>query len=101
MGVITMKMISSTRTTSTRGVTLMSPLGPGFDLPACIALLRSGKEIEDLGLDGVDVGLQVVDAAVEVVEDPDGGDGDEESERGRDERFGDSSRDRAETAGAG
>src|SRR5438876_625420 len=79
-GVTTMKMMSSTSTTSTRGVTLMSFLGPLL-ADACILLLRPGEEVDDLRLDGVHVGLKVFDAPVEVVVDPHRRDGDQEAER--------------------
>src|SRR5436190_15793667 len=62
--------------------------------------LRTREEVEDLRLDRVDVDLELLDASVEVVEDPHGGDGDEETEGGRDERLGDAGRDRAETTSA-
>src|SRR5438552_22101 len=88
-GVTTMKMIRRTRTTSTRGVTLMSPLGPRVCLAGCILGLRTHEEVDDFRLDRVDVDVQVLDPSVEVVEQPDGRDGDEEAERGRDERLGD------------
>src|SRR5688572_5451812 len=83
MGVMTMKMIRSTRTTSTRGVTLMSPFGP-LAPPvlrlACMRLARPQEPVEDVRLDGVDVDLELLHASVEVVEDPDGRDGHEQPE---------------------
>src|SRR6185503_13130522 len=89
IGVITMKMISNTSTTSTRGVTLMSFLGPGSCLGPCMTLLRTREEVDDLGLDRVDVGVQLVDAPVEVVVHPHRRDGDDEAEGRHDERLGD------------
>src|SRR5262249_46713761 len=45
--------------------------------------------------------VEVLDAAGQVVVEPDGRDGHDEAERRLDERFRDTGRDRAETAGAG
>src|SRR5437764_448147 len=86
-GVMTMKMMSRTRTTSTSGVTLMSAFSPAFcSLPTelchrCLIMrpcflhevdrhFRSGVR----HLDG-----EAVDAVLEVVVGPDRGDGDEEA----------------------
>src|SRR5512141_1932964 len=116
-GVITMKMMSSTRTTSTSGVTLMSLLTPL--LPMSIDTIRSPsprgllaahgglgltflEEVVDELVGGVvDVDLHVLDAVRQIVEHHDGRDRHEEAEGGRDERFRDAGRHGAETARAG
>src|SRR5947207_800889 len=128
-GVTTMKMMSSTRTTSTSGVMLMSfltPLEPPTAIPmalcqssrgelgAPVLLARRHRTAADvflLQLGGDDVEQLVrrlrdvdgagVDPAGEVVEHHDRRDGDEEAEGRRDEGLGDTGRDGAEAAGAG
>src|SRR5882672_4476709 len=99
MGVTTMKMIRSTRHTSTRGVTLMSDLtSPAEPLPTCMGshplsphrdVLLLDEEVHQFGGGVVHLEDEVVHPAGEDVEDPDRRDGDEESEGGRDQRLGD------------
>src|SRR5215213_4445426 len=103
MGVTTMKMISSTRQTSTSGVTLMSEFSPALvNLPAelchCLRFIPGPRFLQEVDghlrtrvrhLDG-----EAVDAVLEVVVRPDRRDGDEEAEGGGDERLGDTGRDR-------
>src|SRR6185295_17650370 len=108
-GVTTMKMISSTRQTSTRGVTLMSPRTPL--VPKMSALLaRLGRniagplllheEVDQLRGGVRHLDLQALDPAGEVVEHPGGRDGHEEAERGGDERFRDTGGHGGDTARA-
>src|SRR5688572_24529519 len=108
MGVTTMKMIRSTRQTSTSGVTLMSDVRAAWlSLPSELTLddrfviagsdflhevdghLRSGVR----HLDG-----EAVDAVLEVVVCPHRGDGHEEAAGGGEERFCDTGRDRGDAA---
>src|SRR5688572_8582976 len=115
MGVTTMKMIRSTRQTSTSGVTLMSPFtSSGLPPPApnAMSLLLRGASLDRarLVLDEVvdqlrrrvrHLHLETLDLAHEVVVHPHRGDGDEQPERGRCQGLGDPGRHGAETAGTG
>src|SRR5579863_5206553 len=90
MGVITMKIISSTSMTSTSGVTLISDtaagaLGLWAMLPSPAAALQ--EVINQLGRRVVHLHVEGLDLAGEVVVDPDGRDGDEEANGGRDQSF--------------
>src|SRR6185295_42919 len=101
-----MKMISSTRHTSTRGVTLMSPFTPAtklglWCLGRMLAPLPLHEEVDQLGGGVRHLQLQPLEPAGEVVEHPRRRDGDAEAEGGGDERLGDTGRHRAETARAG
>src|SRR5258708_6851946 len=112
MGVMTMKMMRSTSTTSTSGVTLISartaPLAWRFETrrrgrggsPGCggrggsgltSSGSRSGVALEDrvdeLGRRLVDVDRDVVEAGREIVVEPDGQDRDAEAHGRRDERL--------------
>src|SRR6266571_6373259 len=110
MGVTTMKMIRSTRHTSTSGVTLMSDLtSPAEPLPTCMGpyplppdrdVLLLDEVVHQLGGRVVHFKDEVVHSAGEDVEDPDRRDRDEESEGGRDQRLGDPRGDRSQTAGS-
>src|SRR5262245_65359034 len=97
MGVTTMKMISSTRHTSTRGVTLMSLLTPAtisglLCLGSMLAPLPLHEEVDHLGRGVRHLELQPLELAGEVVEHPGRRDGDAEAEGGGDERLGDTGR---------
>src|SRR5688500_3864215 len=113
MGVTTMKMMSRTRQTSTRGVTLMSPLtSSGLPPPAPNAIDQSSSDprprarlilhevVDQLRRRIRHLDLKALDFVQEVVVEPDGRNRDEQSECGRAERFGDSCGDGTETAGA-
>src|SRR5438067_1355223 len=115
IGVATMKMMSSTRTTSTRGVTLMSPLtSSGLPPPAPNATALSPHRGCGAGVDASLVLDEVVDElrrgighldgetidfVQEVVVEPDRRNGHEQAEGGGDERFGDTGRNGAQSAG--
>src|SRR5687767_10385751 len=107
MGVTTMKMIRSTRQTSTSGVTLMS------DVRAAWLSLPSELTLADFFIAGSDFLHEVdghlrarirhlhgeaVDAVLEVVVSPHCGDGHEEAAGGGEQRFGDTGRDRGDAA---
>src|SRR6266516_1408688 len=123
IGVTIMKMMSSTSITSISGVTLMSALTADLALALVTDRatgLRRLLRLEFLGEDRaaelradaldqvVDQLLggirhfdrQEVDLGAEVVVQPYGGNGDDEAERGRDERFRDTGRHRGERAAA-
>src|SRR5512147_1617511 len=105
IGVMTMKMISSTIMMSAMGVTLMSAIGPPFLPPTAIAmwmysLVRRGgtrttvpaspypallgalldEVVEQLGAGVVHLDVERLDLAVEDVEHPHGGNGHEQAE---------------------
>src|SRR4051794_8364185 len=108
MGVTTMKMISSTRQTSTRGVTLMSAFSVVFcSLSAglchrCLFILGFLHEVNcHFGTGVGHLDREAVDTILKVVVRPDGRDGDEETAGGGEERFRDTGRDRGDTAAAG
>src|SRR3954470_16205571 len=100
-----MKMMRSTRQTSTSGVTLMSPRAPG----SAITLLRFlgsillllHKEVDQLGGGVGHLDLEPLELVLEQVEHPRGRDGHEETESGGDESFRDTGRHGADTTGAG
>src|SRR5262245_2245208 len=101
IGVTTMKMMSSTSTTSTRGVTLMSERTLST-LTLCIqGFVLLEEEIHELGGGVRHLDLEPLEPRREVVERHDRGDGDEDPERRRDERLGDTLGHRRKTAGAG
>ena len=114
IGVITMKMISSTSTTSTSGVTLISartcPLGWRFRWPPArgprgqVVITRSRVPAQDrvdqLGRGLVDVDGDVVEARGEVVVEPDRDDRDAEADGGGHQRLGDAGRHGADAAAA-
>src|SRR5438105_1383677 len=105
MGVTTMKMIRSTRQTSTSGVTLISEvIDPLISLPTELChrffMPRSNflQEVDRHLRAGVrHLDREAVDAILEVVVRPDRGDGDEQTEGRRDEGFGDTGRDGGDT----
>src|SRR5450432_2421029 len=122
MGVITMKMMSSTSTTSTSGVTLISARTPplawrfetrcrlrggspgagglgGSGLTRCSGVALEDR-VDELGGRLVDVDRDVVELGREVVEEPHRHDGDAEAHGRRDERLGDAGRDGADAAAA-
>src|SRR5262245_4782558 len=94
-GAITMKMMSSTKHTSTSGVMLMSGLGCRrlFVLLSCTPIVVLHL-VEKLTHRASERGLDRGHAAGEVVEHDDGRDRDHQAERGLHERFGDTRRDR-------
>src|SRR5262245_12972619 len=112
-GAITMKMISSTSTTSTSGVMLMAAcILPGS--PSCIdrpALDARHLGVPDLELRNleqavhqlrggpVDLDVDVLELAGELVEGDDRRDRDEAAQRRRDQGLGDTARDRRHSAG--
>src|SRR6185295_3900347 len=107
-GVTTMKMINSTRQTSTNGVTLMSPRTPTSAIGCCrlanlciSSPLSLHEEVDQLRGGVRHLDLQALDAAGEVVEHPGGRNRDEQAERGGDQRFGDTRGNRADAARAG
>src|SRR5262245_57226149 len=108
-GATTMKMMSSTRTTSTRGVTFMS----GRMAPTRVVLrnpltphLRTVRfrppldRVRELSRCGRERALVDGDRVREVVEAEDGGNRDREAERRLDERLADAGRDRRQAARA-
>src|SRR5262252_4694185 len=113
-GVTTMKMINRTRQTSTSGVTLMSLCSlsrpPPPPIPMDLLLLRGQlsagaatlDEVVDQLVRGVrHLDLEPLDVVHEDVEHPHGRDGHEEAESRRDERLGDTGRDRRDAARSG
>src|SRR5688572_7351978 len=114
-GVTTMKMISSTRQTSTSGVTLISDRTAFSPLPRALAArpncmgsscrpsdaLLLDEEVDQLRRGVGHLHLQPLEHVGEVVEHPGRGNGHAEAERGGDEGLGDTGRDRADAARAG
>src|SRR5579864_63597 len=107
-------MMSSTSMTSTSGVTLMSDLTPPLAPPRSIdivsvsstvgtALVRGlrNEEVDELRRGVVHLDVEVLDARRQVVVNPDRRNRDDEAERGLDERFRNTDRDRAEAGRAG
>src|SRR5262249_54050949 len=116
-GATTMKMMSSTRTTSTSGVTFMSGLTPlrvrsrhpttlpSWPLGLQLALVQlplgpALDAVEHLADGAVQRRLVARDPGRQVVEAEHRGDGDGETERGLDERLGNARRHGRETARA-
>src|SRR5512137_294954 len=120
IGAVTMKTSSSTSTTSTSGVTLISPsMGvvrrerspryaePAFDPPDC-ACIAPGAALREVALDDVqELEREVVHhrrehsgAAGEEVEEDRRRDGGEQTHRGGDERLRDARRNHREVGGA-
>src|SRR5438874_1971096 len=106
-GATTMKMISSTSTTSTSGVMLMAACiligSPSrmrhlrlFHLPE---LRRFEQTIYELGRSPVHLNVGIFYLAREVVECDDGGDRDEDTQSGRDQGLSNTARDHAHPAG--
>src|SRR5215218_5393615 len=127
IGAMIIMMMSSTSMTSTSGVTLISDLTPPLP-PSCIAMARysqpleSGRPgpasrrrsvctslrgslldevIDELRRRVVHFDVEVIEPAGEVIVKPHRGDRHEETERGLDDRLGDTGRDRADAARAG
>src|SRR5512139_2374634 len=100
MGVTTMKMIRSTSTTSTRGVTLMSDRTLSALTLCTRGLVLLEEEVHELGRGVGHLDLEALEPRREIVERHDRGDGDEDPERRRDERLGDTGRHGGETARA-
>src|SRR5262245_49805209 len=119
-GAITMKMISSTSTTSTSGVMLMaacllagSPSRIGmssldrhlhFVLDLDVQHLGFGyleQAVHELGRSPVHLDVECLDLAGEVVEGDDGRDSDENTQGRRNKGFGDTARDNRHSAGPG
>src|SRR5258705_13746180 len=98
MGVITMRMIKSTSMTSTSGVTLIAEL-TGATLTLCThRLVLLQEEVEKFGRGVRHLDLEPLEPRREIVERHDRGNGDQDAERGRDERLGDTGRHGRETA---
>src|SRR5690242_13447033 len=100
-----MKMISSTSTTSTSGVTLMDAciLAPSPSririllrvhrhLGDPIDLRRLEESVHELGCSPIHLDVEIFNPAREVVERSDGRDRDEDAQRRRDQRLGDAAR---------
>src|SRR5262245_54118243 len=105
-GVTTMKMMSSTKQTSTKGVTLMSLFtaltrSGLLCLGSMLAPLPLHEEVDELGGRVRHLELQPLELAGEVVEHPGRRNGDAEAEGGGDERLGDTGGHGAEAARAG
>src|ERR1700730_16939040 len=104
-GVTTMKMISSTRQTSTRGVTLIwlltSRTRLGLTRRGSIPAPLLHEEVDQLGGGVRHLDLQPLQLVGEVVEDPGCRDGDEETQGRGHQRLGDAGRHRADAARAG
>src|SRR6185436_18522284 len=102
IGVTTMKMIRSTRQMSTKGVTLMSELSPL--LPSCMPMLHGPlsltlqEEVDELGGAVRHLDAEELQLPLEVVEHPDCENRDREPDGRRDERLGDTGRDRPDAA---
>src|SRR6185369_8888145 len=108
-GATTMKMMSSTRTTSTSGVTFMSgrmaptravlrnPLTPHL---RAVRFRPSLDRVGELSRRSRERALVACDRVREVIEAENGGNGDREPERRLDERLADARRDRREAARA-
>src|SRR5262245_7731027 len=103
-GAMTMKMMSSTSTTSTSGVTLIADwircaLTGRMDRPR--DRLRSlEQDVHDLGRGLVHLDLEAIELTRELVERYDSRDRDEDAERRRDQRVRDAAGDRGHAAGA-
>src|SRR3984893_13274924 len=104
-GVTTMKMTSSTRQTSTRGVTLIwlftSMTRLGLTRRGSIPTPLLHEEVDQLGGRVRHLDLQPLQLVGKVVEHPGRRDGDAEAEGGRPQRLGDAGRHRADAARAG
>src|SRR5258707_3607609 len=113
-GAMTMKMISSTSTTSTSGVTLMAAciLAPS---PSRISILLRDRRhldlplhdlrhleqaVHELGRSPIHLDVEILYPARQVVEGGDGRDRDEDAQGRRDQGLGDAARDHRHTAGA-
>src|SRR5260370_3495425 len=105
IGVTTMKMINSTRQTSTRGVTLIwlftSITRLGLTRRGSIPTPLLHEEVDQLGGRVRHLDLQPLQLVGEVVEHPGRRDVDAEPESGRHHRLGDAGRHRADAARAG
>src|SRR5262245_46061220 len=99
-GAITMKMMRSTSTTSTRGVTLIADVILAGSPIRMDRLRHLEEDVDDLVRRLVHLDVEALEKTGEVVERDDGRDRDEDAERGRDERFRDTARDRRHAAGA-
>src|SRR5579863_2193257 len=101
IGVITMKMIKSTSMTSTMGVTLISETAPSdwvfFGILLLPALGALDEIVDQFGRGIVHLDIERFDLGGEVVVNPHGRDGDEQTESGGDESFGNSACDRAQS----
>src|SRR5437867_850488 len=93
---MTMKMISSTSTTSTSGVTLMADwILPGLTGRMGRSLDRFrhlAQEVHELGRSLVHLDLELIELARELVEGDDGRDRDEDAQSRRDQGLGDTAR---------
>src|SRR2546422_5238551 len=118
-GAITMKMISSTSTTSTSGVMLMAacilagsasriglPPRRGrrqLDLRQLdlrhLDSRRLEQAVHELGRSPIHLDLEILELACETVEGDDGRDRDEDAQASRDQGLGDAARDHSHTAG--
>src|SRR5580704_13898154 len=100
IGVITMKMISRTSMTSAMGTTFGAAMtAPAWGLYA-MGLLLSGatrdEVVDQLHRGVVHLDVESLNLVGEIVVRPDGGHGDEQAERGGDERFGNTAGDGGE-----
>src|SRR5690606_37780311 len=101
-GMISMKMISSTWTTSTSGVTLMVGLGPLPGLPVSTAMpMRALQVVDQLAGGVLHLHVEAVDAARQVVEEEHRGDCDDEADGGDDQGLGDAGGHGRDAAAAG
>src|SRR5260221_7178565 len=118
IGATSIMMMSSTSMTSTSGVTLISDLTPPLAPPRSIDITNSpgpclvpssspwvlgvlDEVVHELRRGVVHLDVEVLDARRQVVVDPDGRNGDDQAERGLDERFRNTDRHRAEAGRAG
>src|SRR5919201_484040 len=93
-------MMRSTSVTSQRGVTLMSDLTPPPAPPSCIPIVTTptalgrllDEVIDEFRRGVVHLHVEVLDAAGQEVVEPDRRDGDEQTERGLNQRFRDTGR---------
>src|SRR4249920_1457636 len=99
-GAITMKMISSTNTTSTSGVTLIVDRIGGISPSRMSCLRRLEENVDELGRGLIHLDLEALEQPREVVEGDDGRNRYEDAQRGRDQGLGDAARDRGHPAGA-
>src|SRR5437867_9561585 len=96
-----MKMISSTRQTSTSGVTLISALTSPTPSPACMTDLSLQEEIHELGGGIGHLDLEPLELVLEVVEEHHGDDRHGDAGRCGDQRLGDPDGDSRQPPGTG
>src|SRR5437868_7712616 len=106
IGVITMKMISRTSITSTIGVTFISATNPPSPLPVCIPIVLPhfallDEVVDQLARRVIHLDGERLNLVREDVERPDGGNGDQKTESGLNQRLRDSAGDRGYTGSFG